>query len=350
MNNRKRPGRRERQDMSDLSKVVSDSTESEEVTGLIYPEISEELKTFYESNPACHIDSLPIIYRTAKHQDDVDESIQRLILLTKELYSVSDKEVEIIRSMRDGRIIVTYVGLKDREIKTPKRKETPMSNPTPTPESSNQTSTAANNDAVKEEKTTTCEQPKDTPAEESKELTMEQVWEKMVDICQKNSLSDMNAVDYTDSSFLGQLNSMVITGPAQGRGLFKGEHRMANIVSTITDSSMVNMIPYIHQVGHMTDPDFPTRDYEITRLTYDFGKYGSVTFEAALYNPGRGHPEKFKDYVTVMSVRKNGSIVDFLFKDEEAAKLYCDDHKLFATLINRVYLAHWAFKQTEVAK
>lgn len=348
MKNRKRPGRRERQDMSDLSKVVSDSAKTEAVTGLIYPEISEELKTFYESNSAYHIDSLPIIYRTAQHQDDIDEAIERLILLTKELYSIGNKEVEVIRSMRDDRIIVTFVGLKDREIKIPKHKETPMSNPTPEP--SNQTSTATNNDAVKEEKTTTSEQPKDTPAEESKELTMDQVWSKMVEVCQKNSLPDMNAVDFTDSSFLSQLNSMVITGPAQGRGFFKGEHRMANIVSTITDSSMVNMIPYIHQVGHMVDPDFNTRDYEISRLTYDFGKYGSVTFEAALYNPNRGHPEKFKDYVTVMSIRKNGSIVDFLFKDEEAAKLFCDDHKLFATMINRVHLAHWAFKQTEAAK
>jgi hypothetical protein len=338
MSNRERPGRRERK----ASKPEQENnhntqhTGDDKPTGLIYPEIMDELKAFYESNPAYHLDTLPIIYRTAQHQDDIDEALTRMICLTEEIYSATNKEVEVLRSLQNGRVIVTYIGLKDRVVKQTPRKENTMPDQNQTP---------ASEEPKKPEAQAQATEAEQKPAEEKEPVKsdFDVLWDKMAEACEKDGLPDMNLVEYTDSSILNQINNLILGGDPKGRHFARGEHRMANIIATISDPALVNMIPYIHHVGAMTDPEYYDKDYTKATLRYDFGKYGVITFIAERYDPLR-HPSRFSNYASVMRVVKEGEMADNLLTKPEHKPSFIFDHRVYAAIINRVHLAHWAFK------
>lgn len=331
MSKRQRPQRRERKNLDDLKQEIQKTEQTQSVTGLIYPEITEELVSFYESNPAYHLDTLPIIYHTAQHQDDIDEALARMILLTQEVYSGTDKEVEVHRSFQNNRAYVIYIGLKDRIINKSSTKETIMADQNQTPEQQPEASA----EEVKEQSTT---------EEKTVKTSFDELWDKMAAACEKDGLPDMNVVDYSDSSILGQINALVLHDEIKGRHFAEGEHRMANIIATISDPELVNMIPYIHHVGAMTDPEYYDKDYTQAVLKYDFGEYGAITFLAEQYDSAR-HPAHLKNYASVMRMLKEGQMADnLLIKPEHQASIF-NDHRMYATVINRVHLAHWAFKQ-----
>lgn len=344
MSNRERPGRRTRKGSKNKDMEQHSAEAAVETQGFIYPEITEELKSFYESNQAYHFDTLPIIYRTAQHQDDIDESLARMILLAQEMYNETDKEVEVQRQVHNGRARVTFIGLRDRiNLETP-YKETSMSNQNQTPEQP----------SVEEVKKTetSADQTASTPMdpEPIPKSDFDQLWDKMAEACEKDGLPDMNAVDYTDSSILGQINALVLHDEVKDRHFVKGEHRMANIVACISDPELVNMIPYVHHVGNMTYPEYDDRNCERAQITYDFGEYGSITVMAVAYDPAR-HPESFRNYPSVMRVVKEGMMADNLLNKPEQQATHIADHRLFASIINRVHLAYWAYKKvTEPAK
>lgn len=344
MSNRERPGRRTRKGSKNKDMEQHSAEATVDTQGFIYPEIMDELKAFYESNPAYHLDTLPIIYRTAQHQDDIDEALARMILLTQEIYSGSNKEVEVHRSLQNGRVIVTYIGLKDRVISKTPNKGTVMSD-------QNQTPKQPSTEEVKKTETTADQAASATKnPEPSPKSDFDQLWDKMAEACEKDGLPDMNAVDYTDSSILGQINALVLHDEVKGRHFVKGEHRMASIVAGISDPELVNMIPYVHHVGNMTYPEYDDRNCERAQITYDFGKYGSITVMAVAYDPAR-HPERFRNYPSVMRVVKEGMMADNLLNKPEQQATHIADHRLFASIINRVHLAYWAYKKvTEPAK
>jgi len=346
MSKRERPGRRERKGRETIQKESLTNSQTpqnnEETAGFIYPDISEELKALYESIPAYHLDALPIIYHTAQHQDDINEALERLILLTQEIYRDTDKELEVRRNIENKRSVVTYLGLKPRDNENSSEKESNM-----TAQKQTLVEATDSEQPMKQEQqevTTVIELKNEVITEENPGKTaFDELWDKMAAACEKDGLPDMNLVEYTDSSILNQINNLILGGDPKGRHFARGEHRMANIIATISDPALVNMIPYIHHVGAMTDPEYYDKDYTKATLRYDFGKYGVITFIAEQYDPLR-HPSHFSSYASVMRLVKEGEMADNLLTKPEHKPSFISDHRVYAAIINRVHLAHWAFK------
>ena len=355
MSKRNRPHRRDRTEQQSKTEqpVAPESTQTE----LIYPELTREVQNLLDRSVGCSYDSNMLLYRSAGSQQVIYEAADRIIVYLSEILP-PNKTVQSYKSSSNGTPIITFIGIQDL-------KEKPVSNKhqeTNTDQQQSPTETAPGA-PVSENVNPTVEQPMseqqpqsetapnpETQAQGAQEEHAQEepsalrvIWERMADLAEKDNLPDMNEAYYTSTTVMSQIASVVNRDP-ENRKFLKGEHRMAEMIHAISDSSFINMIPYVNHLR--AEMDLRDDDNLYADVVYDFAEFGKITFTAEAFKEFK-HPESMRHYASTMHLRldspMSGSMGEYMYLPEEVTTGYIHDHKKFASMINKARLIHYLF-------
>lgn len=356
MSKRNRPHRRDRTNthQSKTEQPISPESTQEE---LIYPELTREVQNLLDRSVGCTYDSNTLLYRSAASQQVIYEASERIIVYLSEILP-PNKTVQSYKSSSDGAPIITFIGIQAIKEKTMtnEQQETNSDQQQPLTETAATVPVSENmNPSVEQPMPEQQPQPETPQSPEAQAQSAQEepkqeepsalrvIWDRMADLAEKDNLPDMNKAYYTSTTIMSQIASVVNRDP-ENRKFLKGEHRMAEMIHVISDSSFINMIPYVNHLR--AEMGLRDDDNLYADVVYDFAEFGKITFTAEAFKEFK-HPESMRHYASTMHLRLDspvsGSMGEYMYLPEEVTTGYIHDHKKFASMINKARLIHYLF-------
>lgn len=348
MSKRNRPHRRDRTEQQSRTEqpVAPLVAEAE----LIYPELTREVQNLLDRSVGCTYDSNTLLYRSAASQQVIYEAADRIIVYLSEILP-PNKTVQSYKSSSDGVPIITFIGIQAIKEKTMtnEQQEPLTETAAAVPVSENVNPTVEQPMSEQQPQPETAPNPETQAQGAQEEPTQEEpsalrvIWDRMADLADKDNLPDMNKPYYTSTTVMSQIASVVNRDP-ENRKFLKGEHRMAEMIHAISDSSFINMIPYVNHLR--AEMDLRDDDNLYADVVYDFAEFGKITFTAEAFKEFK-HPESMRHYASTMHLRldspMSGSMGEYMYLPEEVTTGYIHDHKKFASMVNKARLIHYLF-------